>query len=339
MKAVVYEQPLPIENPEALLDRTLPDPTPGPTDVLVAVEAVSVNPVDTKIRAGVTPDGPRVLGWDAVGTVQAAGSAVAQFKPGDRVWYAGALGRPGTNSELHCVDARLIAKAPTTLSTAEAAALPLTAITAWEILFERLCIPPGKTPTDAVLLVSGAAGGVGSILLQLASRLTSATVVATAGREASRSWVTKMGAHHVVDYHDPLQPQLEALGLPAVTHIASLTHTEQYFSAFVELLAPFGHLALIDDPPSLDVMPMKRRSQSLHWELMFTRSMFETPDMGAQGRLLSEVASLVDAGVLQTTLQQNVGPINAANLRNAHERIEKGGSRGKIVLEGFSSKA
>ncbi|MCO4747154.1 MAG: zinc-binding alcohol dehydrogenase family protein [Proteobacteria bacterium] len=339
MRAVIYKESLPIDHPEALLDAELPEPSPGPMDLLVRVEAVSVNPVDTKVRAGMPPEGARVLGWDAVGTVEALGERVTGFELGQRVWYAGELPKPGSNSELQCVDARLASLAPTSLSTAEAAAMPLTSITAWELLFERLQIPTGKAPLGHVLLVSGAAGGVGSMLIQLAARLTSATVVATAGRPESRKWVSELGAHHVVDYRKPLAPQIAALGIPAVTHIASLTHTDHYFAQFVELLAPFGHLALIDDPPSLDVTPMKLRSQSLHWELMYTRSMFQTPDMGAQGELLAEVAALVDAGVLRTTLTEDLGPINAANLRNAHALIERGGSRGKVVLSAFPSAA
>ncbi len=335
MHAVVYKDSLPIDHPEALLDLKLPDPVPAPTDLLVRVEAVSVNPVDTKIRSGVKPPAPRVLGWDAVGVVVATGDAVTTFQPGERVWYAGSLDRPGSNSELQCVDARVVSRAPASLSSAEAAALPLTAITAWELLFERLRIPMGKQPTDAVLLVSGAAGGVGSILIQLAARLTAATVLATAGRAESRDRVAQLGAHHVLDYRQPLAAQLTELGIPSVTHIASLTHTDRYFSAFVDLLAPFGQLALIDDPPALDVVPMKARSLSLHWEFMFTRSRFQTPDMAAQGRLLSEVASLVDAGVLRTTLGENLGLINAANLRRAHGLIERGAARGKVVLAGF----
>jgi len=335
MRATVYEKSLPIEHPEALLDVELPDPTPGARDLLVRVEAVSVNPVDVKIRAGVEPDGQRVLGWDAVGTVEALGRDVRGFSVGDRVWYAGTLNRPGSNAELQAVDARIASRAPESLSPADAAALPLTSITAWEILFERFGIPAGKEPRGDVLLVSGAAGGVGSILLQLAARLTAATVVATAGRSQSVAWATELGAHHVVDYREPLAPQVEALGIGPVTHVASLTHTDVYFPQFVELLAPFGQLALIDDPPTLDIMPMKMRSLSVHWEFMFTRSMFETPDVAAQGRLLAEVAALVDAGVVRTTARDNLGAINAANLRRAHTLIESGGARGKVVLAGF----
>lgn len=335
MRAVVTTQPLPVTDPAALLDRELPDPIPGAHDLLVEVSAVSVNPVDTKVRASDQPEGHRVLGWDAVGRVRAMGEAVVGFSVGDRVWYAGALDRPGSNAELQCVDARIAAHAPRSLDDAAAAAMPLTAITAWELLFERFRLPLGKAASDQVLLASGAAGGVGSILIQLAARLTAVTVVATAGREESASWARSLGAHHVIDYRQPLAPQLEALGLPPVTHIASLTHTDTYFEQFVALLAPFGQLALIDDPPQLDVLPMKARSQTLHWELMFTRSLFQTPDLAAQGRLLAEVAALVDAGVLRTTHQQTLGPIDAATLREAHALIESGRARGKIVLSGW----
>ncbi|PRQ09100.1 zinc-binding alcohol dehydrogenase family protein [Enhygromyxa salina] len=334
MQAVAYKQSLPIDHPESLVDLELPDPAPGARQLLVRVEAVSVNPVDVKIRAGVEPDGPRVLGWDAVGVVEAMGDEARGFSIGDRVWYAGALNEAGCNAELQTVDARLVALAPTSLSPAEAAALPLTSITAWELLFERFRLQLGKAPSRYVLLVSGAAGGVGSILVQLAARLTSATVIATAGRPESVTWLEALGAHHVIDYREPLGPQIEALGVGAVTHVASLTHTDVYFPQFVELLAPFGQLALIDEPRKLDVMQMKLRSLSLHWEMMFTRSMYET-DMAAQGRLLAEVASLVDAGVLRTTLQQELGPIDATHLKRAHALIESGGSRGKIVLAGF----
>lgn len=336
MKAIVYKDALPIDHADALLDVELPDPEPGPMDVLVKVEAVSVNPVDTKIRMNVQPEGARVLGWDAVGTIVSVGNAVETFKPGQRVWYAGALNRPGTNSALHCVDARIISLAPESLSSTEAAALPLTAITAWEVLFERLKIPQGDAPSDTILLISGAAGGVGSIMVQLAAKLTTATIVATTGRQDSREWVKSLGADHVIDYREPLAPQLAELGISAVTHIASLTHTASYFAEFVEVMAPFGHLALIDDPETLDVTPMKVRSLSLHWEMMFTHSLFQTPTMASQGELLARVAKLVDDGAIQTTVHNDFGTINAKNLRRAHALIEQGKARGKIVLSGFT---
>ncbi len=335
MRAVVYKESQPIEHPEALVDLELPDPEPGPGDLRVRVEAVSVNPVDYKIRQLVQPAGPRVLGWDAVGRVESVGKDARGFSIGDRVWYAGDLQRPGSNAELQCVDARLASRAPRSLEAPDAAALPLTAITAWEMLFERFGLPQSKRPSDTVLLVSGGAGGVGSILTQLAARVTSATVIATASRPQSQAWVRELGAHHVIDYRQPLRPQLEALGLDAVTHVASLTHTDAYLETFVDLLAPFGHLALIDDPESLDIKPLKLKSLALHWEFMFTRSMFQTPDIDAQGRLLAEVAALVDAGVLRSTKTEHLGSMNAANLREAHRRLENGEAYGKLVLSGF----
>lgn len=338
MRAVVYKKNLPIDDPQSLQDIELPEPSPSAKDLLVRIEAISVNPVDVKIRAGVQPDEPRVLGWDAVGIVEAMGKEARGFAVGDRVWYAGDLNRAGTNAELQTVDARIVSLAPKSLSPEQAAALPLTSITAWEMLFERFRVPLGKQPRGEVLLISGAAGGVGSILVQLASRLTAVTVVATAGRAESEAWVRELGAHHVIDYQKPLAPQIEVLEVGSVTHIASLTQTNQYFPQFVELLAPFGQLAVIDDPPTLDIKSMKRRSLSVHWELMFTRSIFQTPDIAAQGRLLAEVAELVDTGVLRTTLKQQLGVIDAENLKRAHALIEGGGSRGKIVLAGFEKR-
>lgn len=335
MKAVAFTDCLPIDDPNALIDLDLPKPSPGARDLLVEVEAVSVNPVDTKVRVRSRPEHPRILGWDAVGRVEAKGAEVLGFEIGDRVWYAGDLNRPGSNCEFQCVDERLAALAPTSLSPIEAAALPLTSITAWEMLFDHLGLLVGKAATDQVLLVSGAAGGVGSILVQLASRLTSATVIGTAGRDESRAWVSELGAHQVLDYRQPLLPQLQALGLKEVTHVASLTQTESYFAQFSDLLAPFGKLALIDDPGPLDLRLLKPKSIALLWEFMFTRAMFQTADMKAQAKLLAEVARLIDEGLLKTTAKERLGPINASNLKRAHALLERGQARGKIVLAGF----
>jgi zinc-binding alcohol dehydrogenase family protein len=340
MKAIGYHAPHPIDHPEALLDLDLPAPGAlRPHDLLVRVQAVSVNPVDVKLRAGVAPAGgePKVLGWDAVGTVQAVGSAVAGFAAGDRVYYAGAIDRPGTNAELHAVDARIAAHAPATLSDAQAAALPLTAITAWEILFDRLRVAQSQDGGGAgeTLLVMGGAGGVGSILVQLARQLTGLRVVATASRPESRQWCLDMGAHDVIDHREPLAPQLAALGIAQVDHVASLTHTAAYMGQYVECLRPQGQIALIDDMPTLDVVPLKRKSLSLHWEMMFTRSLFGTPDMARQGALLAEVARLADAGRLRSTLTAEFGTIDAANLRRAHAHVESGRAIGKVVLQGF----
>lgn len=335
MKAVAYtEHGLPISDPRALQDITLPIPSPGPRDLRVAVRAISVNPVDTKVRNGVAVIEPRVLGWDAVGIVDAVGSEVSLFQPGDAVFYAGAIGRPGSNAEYQLVDERIVGHKPASLDDAAAAALPLTAITAWELLFDRLRIPEGGGQGQT-LLVIGAAGGVGSILVQLARQLTRLTVIGTASRPDTQDWVYGLGAHHVIDHSQPLTDGLQRLGIAEVSHVASLTHTDQHFDQIVAALAPQGQLALIDDPGQLDVMALKRKSLSLHWESMFTRSSFNTPDLDRQHALLERVAALVDAGVLRTTLGEHYGRIDAANLRRAHALIESHRARGKLVLEGF----
>lgn len=338
MKAVAYYHSLPADHADALQDVDLPTPTPGPRDLLVEVKAISVNPVDTKIRRNVAPtDGDaKVLGWDASGIVKAVGSEVSLFQPGDRVYYAGAINRAGANSELHVVDERIVGHMPNSLPFAEAAALPLTAITAWELLFERLQITQGNADQGQSLLIVGAAGGVGSVLVQLARQLTGLTVIGTASRPETQAWVRELGAHHVIDHRQPLSEELKRIGINQVTHVASLTQTDQHFAQLVEALAPQGRLALIDDPEQpLDIMQLKRKSLSLHWELMFTRSLFETADMIEQHRLLNRVAELVDAGTLRTTLGEHFGSINAANLRRAHALLESGTAKGKIVLAGF----
>ena len=336
MKAVGYRQPLPIDHPDALEDLELPAPLPGIRDLLVRIQAISVNPVDTKVRKSAVPlpGQARVLGWDAVGIVEAVGAEVTGFKPGERVWYAGSIIRPGANSELHTVDARIVSHAPASLSNAQAAALPLTSITAYELLFDRLGIPAGGGAGQTLLVVGGA-GGVGSILIQLARQLTQLRVVATASRPQTRQWCLDLGAHGVIDHSQPLAAALQAGGFGQVDWVAALTQTQHHYAQIIESLKPQGALAVIDDAPSLDATPLKQKSLALHWELMFTRSMFETPDMAAQGRLLAEVAGLVDAGRLRTTLNANFGRIDAANLRRAHALIESGKAQGKVVLEGF----
>ncbi|OEC46344.1 NADPH:quinone reductase [Pseudomonas sp. 1D4] len=337
MKAVAYFQNLPIDHPDALQDIDLPEPTPGPRDLLVEVRAISVNPVDTKIRRNAAPENgqPRVLGWDVSGVVKAVGQDVSLFQPGDEVFYAGALTRPGGNAELHLVDERIVGKRPQSLDFAKSAALPLTAITAWELLFERLGIAEGKADLGQSLLVVGAAGGVGSILVQLARQLTGLTVIGTASRPETQAWVRELGAHHVIDHSQPLAAELKRIGLDSVTHVASLTQTDQHLEQLVEALAPQGKLALIDDPAGLDVLKLKRKSISLHWEFMYTRSMFETADMIEQHRLLNRVSELIDRGVLKTTFGEHYGRIEAANLKRAHALLESGKAKGKIVLEGF----
>lgn len=312
----------------------LPIPEATGHDLLVEVKAISVNPVDTKVRAGFSGDTPRVLGWDAVGVVKAVGPLVTLFAPGDEVWYAGALGRPGSNSEFQLVDERIVALKPRTLDNASAAALPLTAITAWELLFDRLGVTRGGNEGDTLLIV-GAAGGVGSILTQLASKLTKMTVIGTASRPESQQWVRNAGAHHVIDHRQPLTQELARIGIPAVTHVASLNNTDEHYLELIAALAPQGKLALIDDPESLDARPLKLKSISLHWEFMFTRSMFETQDIIAQHKLLTEIATLIDQKTITTTLGEHYGAITAENLRKAHAQLETGRAVGKIVLEGF----
>ncbi|WP_095100209.1 zinc-binding alcohol dehydrogenase family protein [Pseudomonas sp. Irchel 3A5] len=335
MKAIAFTQHgLPIEDPDALLDMDLPKPTPGPRDLLVEVRAVSVNPVDTKIRAGSGATEPKVVGWDAVGTVREVGSEVTLFQPGDEVFYAGSIVRPGSYSEFHLVDERIVGHKPKSIDNAHAAALPLTSITAWELLFDRLGVEEGGGEGESLLII-GAAGGVGSILVQLARQLTKMTVIGTASRPETQAWIKQLGAHHVIDHSQPLVAQLEQIGVGQVTHVASLTHTDSHFTQLIEALRPQGKLALIDDPKTLDVVPMKRKALSLHWELMFTRSLFETPDMIKQHELLNRIADLIDQGVLKTTLGEHFGTINAANLRRAHAVVESGKAKGKIVLEGF----
>ncbi|WP_342243825.1 zinc-binding alcohol dehydrogenase family protein [Pseudomonas sp. OTU5201] len=338
MKAVAYFQNLPIDNPDSLQDIELPEPQPGPRDLLVEVRAISVNPVDTKVRRNAAPEAgqPKVLGWDVAGVVKAVGSDVTLFQPGDRVFYAGDLTRPGGNAEFHRVDERIVGHMPKTLDFAQAAALPLTSITAWELLFDRLQIAEGKADQGQSLLVVGAAGGVGSILVQLARQLTGLTVIGTASRPETQAWVRELGAHQVLDHSKPLAEELRRAGLAQVSHVASLTQTDQHLDQLVEALAPQGRLGLIDDPASLDVAKLKRKSLSLHWEFMYTRSMFQTPDILEQHRLLERVSQLIDASVLKTTVGEHFGAINAANLRRAHALLESGKAKGKIVLEGFA---
>ena len=336
MKAIGYHQSLPIDDPASLRDLTLPDPVAGPRDLLVRVAAVSVNPVDTKVRRNAAPEAgqARVLGWDAVGIVEAVGDRVTGFRVGDRVYYAGSIVRPGANSELHAVDERIAARAPASLDDAQAAALPLTSITAWELLFDRLGVARDGGAGQTLLVVGGA-GGVGSILIQLARELTQLRVVATASRPETRQWCLDLGAHAVIDHSKPLAGELKAAGLGEVDLVASLTQTQQHYAQIIESLKPQGRIGVIDDMPVLDVMPLKTKCLSLHWELMFTRSRFETPDMAEQGRLLAKVAALVDAGRVRTTVGEHFGTIDAANLRRAHAFIESGKARGKVVLAGF----
>ena len=335
MKAVAFFRPLPIDDPESLVDVTLDKPAPSGRDLLVKVAAVSVNPVDTKVRRRpvTDPDKPKVLGWDAAGTVEAAGGDCVFFKPGDKVWYAGSIDRPGSDAEYQLVDERIVGRMPKNLSFAEAAALPLTTITAWEMLFDRFALRIGKPPLAGALLIIGGAGGVGSIAVQLARRLTGLDVIATASRPETQAWCRELGAHYVVDHARPLAEQLAAIGHKTVEYIFSTTATEQHLPAIPELLAPQGKFGLIDDPKALDALRFKRRSASIHWEFMFTRPVFRTPDMIQQHALLNEAARLVEDGLIRSTLTDTLGRISATNLKRAHALIESGRARGKIVLE------
>lgn len=337
MKAVAYKTPGPITADNALVDITLDKPVAQGRDLLVKIAAVSVNPVDTKVRGGRPPVGGEwgVLGYDAVGTVDAIGADVTNFKVGDEVFYAGSIIRQGTNSEFHLVDERIVGHKPSSLSNAEAAAMPLTAITAWEMLFDRLKVQTPTAQGGNLILVIGGAGGVGSITIQLLRALTDLTIITTASRPETKDWAIKCGAHHVINHREPLAPQVEALGLGAPGFVFSTTQTEQHLDDIVALIAPQGRFGLIDDMDVFNVMPFKMKAVSTHWELMFTRAIFETPDMDEQGKLLNDVAKLVDAGKISSTLTEIAGKIDAETLRKVHAHIEGGSARGKVVVEGF----
>ncbi len=336
MRAVAYSTAGPIDS---LVDVDVPEPVLGDRDLLVEVKAVSVNPVDTKVRRKVSaPSGEwKILGWDAAGIVIATGRHVRNFKIGDKVYYAGDLNRQGTNAERHAVDERIVGHMPTSLDYAHAAALPLTAITAWEVLFDRLDVNRPVPGYGDSILVIGGAGGVSSIAIQLARQLTSLKVIATASSDASRDWVKHMGAHSVLDHRAPLDEEIRKHGLSAPGYVFGTTATGDHLAQIAELIAPQGRFAVIDDPAVLDISPFKRKSVSVHWEFMFTRSMHKTEDIDAQGKLLNDVARLVDDGKIKTTFGQNFGRINAANLRRAHTLIESGRAKGKIVLDGFGT--
>lgn len=338
MRAIGYIDSLSIADEKSLFEFETAKPIPGPRDLLVRIKAISVNPVDTKVRmrrAG-TKEAPVILGWDVAGVVEAVGRDVTLFRSGDEVYYAGDITRPGGNAEYNLVDERIAACKPKSLDFAAAAALPLTAITAWEALFDRLKIAIGKRPSEDAILIIGAAGGVGSIAVQLARRLTNLTVIGTASRPETADWVKKLGAHHVVDHGKKLSEELGRIGIRHVRYIFSITQTDRHWDEIVASLAPQGEICMIDDPAApLDVMKIKGKAGALHIEMMFARSMHQTPDMIQQHKLLSEVAGLVDEGLLKTTLGQNLGKISAANLRRAHATLESGATIGKVVLEGF----
>jgi len=338
MKAVVFTRSLPITDPESLVDTMLPDPVPSGHDILVRVAAVSVNPVDTKQRAGSKLDTqPRVLGWDAAGTVAAVGPQVTLFKPGDEIYYAGDVTRAGCNAELELVDERIVALKPRTMDFAQAAAIPLTAITAWEAFFDRMKIDPAGGQRGSTLLIIGGAGGVGSIGIQIA-KIAGLTVIATASRPETVSWTKKLGADHVIDHSQPLRPQIEALGLQFVDYVANFNDTDRYWEAMGDLVRPQGAIVVIvGNRGPLAQEAVRGKSVTVCWELMFTRPRFKTPDMIEQHRLLKRVAELIDAGKIRGTMRECLGPINAANMRAAHAKLESGTMIGKLVVAGWGS--
>ncbi|MDR5813594.1 MULTISPECIES: zinc-binding alcohol dehydrogenase family protein [unclassified Caballeronia] len=338
MKAIGFTRYLPISDPQALVDIELEQPVPTGRDLLVKVEAIAVNPVDTKVRApkDKVESAPRVLGWDAAGVVAAVGPEATLFKVGDPVYYAGDITRPGANSEFHLIDERIVGTKPASLDFSSAAALPLTTITAWEALFDRLGVSAeGKDAGKSVLIVGGA-GGVGSIGIQLAKRVAKLQVIATASRPESAKWAQELGADHIVDHFGDIPAQMKQIGFPQVDYVLIFNDTDKHFPAAAEVIKPQGGICtIVENARPLPVELLKVKSAALHWELMFTRAMFSTPDMIEQHKLLSEVARLIDAGTLRTTLGRDLGPINATNLREAHRLLEEGRTVGKLVLTGF----
>jgi NADPH:quinone reductase len=338
MKAVALTRYLPISDPSALVDVELDKPTPTGHDLLVRIEAIGVNPVDTKVRApkAKVEETPRVLGWDASGTVESVGPDVTLFKVGDPVFYAGSITRPGTNSEFHLVDERIVGAKPKSLDYTHAAALPLTTITAWEALFSRLGVSAeGRDEGKSVLIVGGA-GGVGSIGIQLAKKVARLKVIATASRPESAKWARELGADHIVDHFGDMPKQLKTAGFDQVDYVLIFNDTDKHFPAAAEVVKPQGGIcSIVENAQPIPVELLKSKSAAFHWEFMFTRSMFGTPDMIEQHKLLTEVARLIDAGVIKTTLGRDLGKINAANVREAHRLLEEGRAIGKLALTGF----
>jgi NADPH2:quinone reductase len=338
MKAVGLFRYLPIDHPEAFLDVDIAEPQASGRDLLVKVEAISVNPVDYKVRApkDKVEDVPRVLGWDAAGIVVAVGPEVTLFKVGDPVFYAGSITRPGANSEFHLVDERIVGRKPASLDFAHAAALPLTAITAWEALFDRLRVSPLGADAGKSVLIIGGAGGVGSIGIQLAKQLAKLKVIATASRPESAQWARSLGADHIVDHFGDIPAQLAQAGIDEVDFVLIFNDTDAHFPAAAQVVRPQGAIcSIVENDKPIPVELLKAKSGAFHWEFMFTRAMFGTPDMIEQHKLLTEVARLVDAGTLRTTLGQDLGRINAQNVRRAHKLLEEGRAIGKLVMSGF----
>jgi len=335
MKALGYSERGPISTAGSVIEFVKDDPQPGSRDLLVEVRGVSVNPVDVKVRANRPPpeDQPRILGFDAAGVVREIGADVTGFQSGDEVFYAGEFTRDGSNAQLQTVDERLVGKKPSSLSFADAAGLPLTSITAWEMLFDSFGISEGDGAGDAILIIGGA-GGVGSIMIQLAKKLTGLTVIASASRPDTVEWVKKMGADHLVNHRNPLNEEMKALGI-APKYVAALTGTEDHWDAIVDITKPRGHIGMIDDPANINWQALKMKALSFSWEFMFARSMFQADDMDAQAKLLNRVSALIDSGSLISTVNKNNGPLTVDNLRDALAHQDSGTAVGKTVLEGM----
>ncbi|TYP98975.1 zinc-binding alcohol dehydrogenase family protein [Tenacibaculum adriaticum] len=337
MKAIGFKKSLPITEKESFIEFETEKPTPAGYDLLVKIAAISVNPVDYKIRQNAAKDTvleiPKIIGWDAVGTVEAVGDKVSLFKVGDEVWYAGDLTKQGSNSEFQLVDERIVGKKPKSLSFGDAAALPLTSLTAWELLFDRMNIE--KEDANKSILVIGAAGGVGSIMIQLLKKLTKLNIIASASREETTAWLKELGANHVINHQNKLSEEIQKYKLPEPDYVVSLNGTDQHIDEIVKLIKPQGKFGFIDDPKQLNVMPFKRKAVSIHIELMFTRSLYQTEDIINQHHILNNISQMIDDKTIKTTVGIHLGKINVTNLRKAHALLESGKAKGKIVLEGF----
>lgn len=341
MNSIGYTGGKPLNRPDAFVQFEQETPSPTGRDLLVSVRAISVNPVDTKVRKNTsdpqTP--PLILGWDAAGKVISVGPEAELFKPGDNVFYAGSIDRSGSNSEFQLVDERIVGNMPTTLTFEEAAALPLTSITAWEALFDRFQISknPNNKPTKTILILGGA-GGVGSIAIQLANKVAGLKIIATASRPETEKWCRDLGAHHVINHHKNIPIQLKEIGFETIDYALIFNDTDKNYPAVAEVIAPQGKIcSIVENQSTLDMGLLKSKSASFHWEFMFTRPMFQTVDMIEQHHLLNEVARLIDTGIIKTTVNQIMSPINVENLRKAHDALEKGSAIGKIVLKDWQS--
>lgn len=337
MRAVGYAASLPLSDAAALENIELPVPTPGAGQLLVRVRAVAMNPADVKIRMWIAPEAGqhRVLGLDAAGEVVLVGDGVTGFAPGDQVVYLHGSFDRGTNAEYHLTDAVRAVHKPASLSFGDAAALPVAGLTSWELLFDVFRVTEGAGEGDTLLVINGA-GGVGSMLIQLAKTLTKLRVVATASRPETEAWCTKLGADAVVNHHKDIKAQLAGLGIPAPRYVASLAGTERNWASLVDLIAPRGHIALIDDPETLDVKLLKTKSLTVTWELCLTRPLCATPDVAAHAKALARIADLAATGQLQAMATTRLSPIDATTIAEAQALQESGKCIGKTVIEGWS---